>query len=112
MLDLVLFDSQESRSFSSFSFSRSFDAALGELNCLLEVAIADDRIFMALWVYHGYVWEIFIVIFSIDLIPILMGDVCLIIGMGLLKWFVDLIDCKKRMMVVRTLSVEDLTIHG
>ena len=62
---LVLFDSGASQSFVSQSFSRSFDMALGELECPLRVSISNEHGICASIIYWGYVLEIFGVSYSI-----------------------------------------------
>lgn len=44
--------------------------------------------------------EIFGVPYSIDLFPILMGDVCMIVGIDRLIRFVAMIDCDGQCVVV------------
>ena len=90
---MVLFDSGASRSFVSQSFSREFSAPVGELECPLRVSIANEHGVSASSVYRGCDLEIFGVSFPIDLIPIPMGEVCLIVGMDWLIRFGAMIDC-------------------
>ena len=47
----------------------------------LRVSIADEKVIYAADVIRGCVLEIFGVKFPIDLVPIAMGDVCVIVGM-------------------------------
>ena len=47
----VLFDSGASRSFVSLALSKKFHESSGELDCPLEVEIADDRSVQALMVF-------------------------------------------------------------
>ena len=58
----------------------------------MEVAITDDCTVSSLDVYRDYMLEIFGVGFPIGLIPIPMGDVCMIAGMDWLSQFDALID--------------------
>lgn len=55
--------------------------SIGAFDCPLEVAIANDHTVSDSSVYHGCVLEIFGADFPIDLVPILMGKVCMIAGM-------------------------------
>ena len=50
--------------------------------------------------------------FSIDLVPIAMGDVCVIVGMDWLSWFGDMIDCEGQMVTIRDPSGGVLTVYG
>ena len=72
-LDLVLFDSSASRSLVSQSFSRGFDMPIGELECPLQISIANKHRVSASSVYQGYVLDNFRVPYLIDMIPIPMG---------------------------------------
>ena len=55
---------------------------LGELECLLQVSIANDHMVATSSVFRDSTLEIFGVSYLIDLIPIPIGDVCVIVGMG------------------------------
>ena len=57
----------------------------GTLDFTLEVTIGDDHTDLATTVYRDCVFEIFNLEFSIDLVPILIGDVCVIMGIDLLS---------------------------
>ena len=50
--------------------------------------------------------------YLIDLIPIPMGDVCVIVGMDWLSRFGAMIDCAGQRVVVRTPSGGELVIYG
>ena len=50
--------------------------------------------------------------FPIDLIPIPMGEVCVIVGMAWLSRFGAMINCKGQQVVVRTPSGGELIIYG
>ena len=109
---LELFCSSASWSFVSRSFSREFALPIRELECSLRVSIANEHMIFASLVYQGCVLEIFGVSFSINLIPIPMGDVCVIVGMDWLSRFSAMIDCKGQCMVVRTPIGGELVIYG
>ncbi|CAH1418425.1 unnamed protein product [Lactuca virosa] len=109
---LVLFDSGASRSFVSQTFSREFKVPVGELECPLRVSIANEHGVSASSIYRGCEMEIFGVPFKIDLIPIPMGDVCVIVGMDWLSRFGAMIDCEGQWVVVRTPSGGELIIYG
>ena len=56
--------------------------------------------------------EIFGASFLIDLIPIPMGDVCVIVGMDWLSRFGAMIDCEGERVVVRTPCGGELVVYG
>ena len=56
---LVLFDSGATRSFVSLTLSKRFADALGDLDYLLEVEIADDRSVLVSMVHRGCILELF-----------------------------------------------------
>ena len=89
---LVLFDSGASRSFVSLSFSHHISARREALSRPLRVSIANDHAVFATDVFWGWVLENFSVEFLIDLVPIVMGDVCVIVGMDWLRRFGAMID--------------------
>ncbi|CAH1443352.1 unnamed protein product [Lactuca virosa] len=82
---LVLFDSGVSRSFVSLAFNQHISIQREALSRPLRVSIADERAVYATDVIRGCVLEIFGVEFLIDLVPIAMGDVCVIVGMDWLS---------------------------
>lgn len=67
------------------SFSRGFSVPCESLDRPLRVAIPDEHMISYSNVYWGCVLDIFSVEFSIDLIPIAMGDVYVIVGMDWLS---------------------------
>ena len=89
---LVLFDSGASRSFVSLTFSMEFGVPMDEFECSLRVSIANEHKVSASSVYRGCELDIFGVSFPIDLIPIPMGEVCIIVGMDWLSRFDAMID--------------------
>ena len=91
---LVLFDSGASRSFVSLAFSQHISISRETLSRPLRVSIADERVIYATEVIRGCVFEIFGVEFPTDLVPIAMGDVCVIVGMDWLSRFGTVIDCE------------------
>ena len=60
----------------------------------MRVSIANEHGISASLIYQGCMLEIFGVSFLIDLIPIPMGDVCMIVCMDLLSHFGAMIDYK------------------
>ena len=109
---LVLFDSGASRSFVSQSFSGEFCTPMSKLECPLRLSITNEHGVSASSVYRGCDLEIFGVSFPIDLIPIPMGEVCVIVGMDWLSKFGTMIDCEGQRVVVRTPSGGELVIYS
>ena len=109
---LVLFDSGASRSFVSLAFSQHISVSREALTRPLRVSIADERVIYATEVLRGCVVEIFGVEFPIDLVPIAMGDVCVIVGMDWLSRFGAVIDCERQLVTIRDPSGGVLTIYG
>lgn len=103
---LVLFDLDVSRSFVCTSFYRGFSIACGALDRLLKVSLAVGRTFSVFEVYCDYILEILDVGFSIDLIAIMMKDVCVNAG---IDW---LIDCERQLVMMCDYSRGVLTIYG
>ena len=64
----------------SLSFSRHISARREALSRPLRVSIADEHTVFATDVLRGCVLEIFGVEFPMDLVPIVMGDICVIVG--------------------------------
>ena len=109
---LVLFDSCASRSFVSLAFSQHISVSREGLSRPLRVSIADERVIYATEVIRGCVFEIFSVEFPIDLVPIAMGDVCVIVGMDWLSRFGAIIDCERQLVTIRDPSGGVLTVYG
>lgn len=97
---LVLFDSSASRSFLSSSFCYGFSIARVALSRLLRVSIHDERPVSATDIYQGCVLDTFGVGFPRDLIPIVMGYVCVFVGMDWLRRFGALIGYERKMVMV------------
>ncbi|KAL7588067.1 hypothetical protein Lser_V15G37270 [Lactuca serriola] len=85
---------------------------LRELECPLWVSIAKEHGIFASKVYQGCVLEIFGVLYPIDLIPIPMGDVCVIVGIDWLSRLGAMIYYEGHQVVVRTHSGGELVMHG
>ena len=97
---LLLFDSGVSRSFVSVAFSQHISIRREALGRPLQVSIADERAVYATDVIRGCVLEIFDVEFPIDLVPIAMGDVCVIVGMDWLSRYGAVIDCECQLVTI------------
>lgn len=100
VLALVLFDLGASRSFVSLAFSQHISISREALSRPLRVSIADEMAVYATEVIRGCVLEIFGVEFLIDLVPIAMGDVCVIVGMDWLSKFGAVIDCERQLVTI------------
>ena len=109
---LVLFDSGASRSFVSLAFSQHLGTDREVMSQPLRVSIADEQVIYAADVIRGCVLEIFGVKFPIDLVPIAMGDVCVIVGMDWLSKFGAVIDCERQLVMIRDPSGGVLTVYG
>ena len=66
----------------------------------LRVSIADERAVYATDMIQGCVLEIFDVGFLIDLVPIAMGDVCVIVARNWLSRFGVVIDCDQQLVTI------------
>ena len=61
---------------------------------------------------RGCVLEIFGVEFPIDQVPIVMGDVCGLVGMDWSSRFEAVIDCEQQLVMIRDPSGGVLTVYG
>lgn len=109
---MVLFDSGATRSFVSLALSKRFSRAPGELDCPLEVEIADDRTVRVARVYRGFSLLLFAEQFPVDLVPIPMRGNKVIVGMDWLSPNGEVIDCEQQLVRVRTPSGGELVIQG
>ena len=91
---MVLFDSGATRSFVSLALSKRFSRAPGELDCPLEVEIADDRTVRVDRVHRGCSLQLFDEQFSVDLVPIPLRGNKVIVGMDWLSPNGAVIDCE------------------
>ncbi|XP_023749424.1 uncharacterized protein LOC111897707 [Lactuca sativa] len=107
---LVLFDSGAIRSFVSSSFYRGFSFVWEALSRPLRVSIPDERPISATDIYRCGVLEIFGVGYPIDLIPITMGDVCVIVGMDWLSWFGALVNLDTWDDEKKSISISDVFV--
>lgn len=81
MSDLVLIESDVSRLFVLLSFRRNFYVAFGVLECPLRISIANKHKVSTTSIFRDCVLNIFRVQFPVNMVPISMGDVCMIVGM-------------------------------
>lgn len=108
---LVLFDSGASRSFVSLAFSQHISISREALIRPLRVSIADERAVYATELIRGCVLDIFGVEFPIHLVPIAMGDACVIVGMDWLSRFGAVINCEWQLVTIRDPSGGVLTVY-
>ena len=109
---LVLFDSGASRCFVSLAFSQHISISREALSRPLRVSIADERAVYATEVIQGCVLEVLCVDFPIDLVPIAMGDVCVIVGMDWLSRVGAVINCERQLVTIRDPSGGVLMVYG
>lgn len=76
------------------------------------VSIAEEHAVLATNIFQDYVVEIFGIRYPIDLIPIVMGDACVIVILDWLSQFGALINHDRKMVTVRNPSTGVLTIYG
>ena len=101
---LVLFDSEASHSFVSPMFSKNIDRILRKLDLHLDVEITDNKILNVASVFRSCKIEISGVKFPIDLIPIVMKEINVIVGMDWLGRNQTMIDCDRQLIRVQTPS--------
>ncbi|XP_052624820.1 uncharacterized protein LOC128132335 [Lactuca sativa] len=109
---MVLFDSGATRSFVSLVLSKRFSRAPGELDCPLEVEIADDRTVRVARVHRGCSLQLFDEQFSVDLVPIPLRGNKVIVGVDWISPNGAVIDCELQLVRVRTPSGGELVIQG
>ncbi|GKG08052.1 reverse transcriptase domain-containing protein [Tanacetum coccineum] len=81
----VIFDSGANRSFVSELFSRNFIVPISQLKPPLEVQIANSKIIHVANVFQNCKVEIDNEKFSIDQIPVPMGEIDVVVGMDWLS---------------------------
>jgi len=109
---LVLFDTGATKSFVSLSFCKIFSLVKGRLNEPLEVEIVGKESRLVREVYRGNVLEIEGVRFPIDLIPIIMKEINVIVGVDWLSRHRAHFDCENQRIVVQTPSGGELIIRA
>ncbi|KAL7592191.1 hypothetical protein Lser_V15G35285 [Lactuca serriola] len=105
---LKLLDSGATRSFVSLVLSKRFAGALGELDCPLDVKIADDRCVRVARVHRGCTLQLFSEEYLIDLVPIPLHGNKVIMGMDWLSPNGAVIDYEKQLVRIRTPSGGEL----
>ncbi|KAL7593210.1 hypothetical protein Lser_V15G34740 [Lactuca serriola] len=93
---LVLFDSGATRSFVSLVLSNRFVGAPGELDCPLDIDIADDRSVRVARVHRGCILQLFSEQYLVDLVLIPLSRNNVIVGMDWLRPNGVVIECEQR----------------
>lgn len=92
---LIFYFLESSHSFVSLAFNLSSDVALWAFNHTIIVEVGDDMKISTSRIFMDSTLDIFKVRFSIDLMPIPMGDIIVVVSMDWLSWFGTLIDYGK-----------------
>ncbi|GKA33766.1 putative reverse transcriptase domain-containing protein [Tanacetum coccineum] len=108
----VLFDSGVDRSFVSELFSQNFIVPISRLKPPLDVEIPNSKIIHVANVFQNYEVEIDNEKFSIDLIPMPMGEIDVVIGMDWLSKYDAIISCQNNLIRIRTPSGGETLIYG
>ncbi|CAH1431388.1 unnamed protein product [Lactuca virosa] len=95
-----------------YVFVKRFSRDPGELDCLLEVEIADDSTVRVARVHRGCSLRLFDEQFSVDLVPIPLRGNKVIVGMDWLSPNGSVIDCELQLVKVRTPSGGKIVIQG
>ncbi|PWA42977.1 hypothetical protein CTI12_AA495480 [Artemisia annua] len=108
----VLFDSGAYRSFVSERFSRRFSVPISQLKPPLDVEVAKNKVIRVTDVFQNCEIEIYNEKYLIDLIPILMGELDVVIGMEWLGTNEVVISCRHKLVRLRTPSGGEVIIYG
>ncbi|GKD29918.1 hypothetical protein Tco_1240696 [Tanacetum coccineum] len=107
----MLFDSGADRSFVSELFSQNFIVPVSQLKPPLDVEIANSKIIHVANVFQNSEVEINNEKFSIDLIPMPMGEIDIVIGMDWLSKYDAIISCQNKLIRIRTPSEGETFIY-
>ncbi|XP_076922609.1 uncharacterized protein LOC143584432 [Bidens hawaiensis] len=108
----VLFDSGASYSFVSMKFSKSFTHPTTKLVNPLEIEIADSKSFLVLDVHPNCRLEVEGEVYYIDLIPMILGEFDVVIGMDWLSRHHAQIICHQNIIHLSTPSSRQISIYG
>ncbi|GKA45316.1 putative nucleotidyltransferase, ribonuclease H [Tanacetum coccineum] len=108
----VLFDSGADRSFVSELFSQNFIVPVSQLKPPLDVEIANSKIIDVANVFQNSEVEINNEKFSIDLIPMPMGEIDIVIGMDWLSKYDAIISYQNKLIRIRTPNEGETFIYG
>ncbi|PWA39336.1 reverse transcriptase domain-containing protein [Artemisia annua] len=108
----VLYDSGASMSFQFYSFSKELSIPLEKLPTPVEVEITDSKIVVVSNVYRNVEIEIDESIFRIDLIPIMLEDFDIIVGVDWLDKYNAAILCRQKIIRVVNPSGREMMIYS
>ncbi|XP_076950265.1 uncharacterized protein LOC143623184 [Bidens hawaiensis] len=108
----VLFDSGASYSFVSMKFSKSFTRPATKIINPLEIEIVDSKSFLVLDVHLNCRLEVEGEVYSIDLIPMILGEFDVVIGMDWLSRHHAKIICHQKIIHLSAPSGRQISIYG
>ncbi|KAD6119725.1 hypothetical protein E3N88_10996 [Mikania micrantha] len=108
----VLFDSGASKSFISTKFTHHASFVLEKLIAPLEIEVADSKSFLVFDVYRNCKITIEDEEYTIDLIPMLLGEFDVVVGMDWLSSNQANIVCNRKIIQLLSPSGKEVIIHG
>ncbi|XP_022020033.1 uncharacterized protein LOC110920105 [Helianthus annuus] len=108
----VLFDSVADKSFVDHKFSKLLNLPLRALDINYEVEMADGSIEIASTILDGCVISIKNIPISVNLLPINLAGFDIVLGMDWLAHNQARISCDKKLIEIKSMSDEVLTIRG
>ncbi|KAD3641749.1 hypothetical protein E3N88_30973 [Mikania micrantha] len=108
----VLFDSGASKSFVSTKFTHHTSFVLEKLIAPLEIEVADSKSFLVFDVYRNCKITIDDEEYMIDLIPMLLGEFDVVVGMDWLSSNQANIVCNRKIIQLLSPSGKEVIIHG
>ncbi|KAD3069391.1 hypothetical protein E3N88_37271 [Mikania micrantha] len=108
----ILFDSGASRSFISAKFVHHPSFVLEKLSVPLEVEVADSKSFLAFDIYRNCKLTIEGEDYSVDLIPMVLGEFDVVIGMDWLSSYRANIVCDRKSIQLIAPSGYEVSIQG
>ncbi|KAD4179813.1 hypothetical protein E3N88_28404 [Mikania micrantha] len=108
----VLFDSGASKSFVSTKFTHHTSFVLEKLIATLEIEVADSKSFLVFDVYRNCKITIDDEDYMIDLIPMLLGEFDVVVGMDWLSSNQANIVCNRKIIQLMSPSGKEVIIHG
>ncbi|XP_071714014.1 uncharacterized protein [Rutidosis leptorrhynchoides] len=108
----VLFDSGADMSYVCLKYAATLDCPLCDRDYSLQVEIADGWFSVANGVYKNCVIDFGTEKFDIDLVPIILGEFDVVVGMDWLDQNRANLDCHEKFVRVRTPSGGELIMYG
>ncbi|KAD4179563.1 hypothetical protein E3N88_28154 [Mikania micrantha] len=108
----ILFDSGASRSFISVKFVNHDSFVLAKLPCPLKVEIADSKSFLVYDIYHRCKLTIDGEDYEVDLIPMILGEFDVVIGMDWLSKYGANIVCNRKVIQLISPAGYEVCIQG